>query len=141
MPSGVHFRREQQHFTCGTVPEDDTAVDYDDLEIRHDEFEQLIWPTLAHYVPQFDQIRVVTSWGGQYDYNTLDHNLIVGASSAVENLIFANGFSGHGLQQGPAVGRGIGELITYGEYRSIDLSPFGYSRIERNEPILENAVI
>jgi glycine/D-amino acid oxidase-like deaminating enzyme len=141
MPGGVHFHREQNHFTCGTVPENDTAVDYDDLEIRHDEFEQLIWPVLAAYVPQFDRIRVVASWGGQYDYNTLDHNLIVGASSAVENLIFANGFSGHGLQQGPAVGRGISELITYGEYRSIDLSPFGYARIERNEPIVENAVI
>jgi len=140
-PVGVHFRREQTHFMCGAVPNDDRAVDYEDLEVRHDEFEQQIWPTVAAYVPQFDEIGVVTSWGGQYDYNTLDHNLIIGAGSQVENFLFANGFSGHGLQQGPGVGRGLSELITYGEFRTIDLTPLGYGRIERNEPIIERAVI
>lgn len=140
-PVGVHFRREQTHFMCGAVPNDDHAVDYEDLEIRHDEFVDQIWPTVAKYVPQFDEIGVVTSWGGQYDYNTLDHNLIIGAGSQVENFLFANGFSGHGLQQGPGVGRGLSELITYGEFRTIDLTPLGYGRIERNEPIIERAVI
>ena len=140
-PVGVHFRRDQNHYMCGAVPEHDVAVDCDDLEVRHAEFEEQVWPTVARFVPQFDQIRLVTSWGGQYDYNTLDHNLIIGASSAVENLVFANGFSGHGLQQGPAVGRGVAELVTYGEFRTIDLMPLHYSRIERNEPIVEHAVI
>lgn len=140
-PVGVHFRKEQSHFMCGAVPEHDVAVGYDDLDIRHDEFEEQIWPTVARYVPQFDQIGVVTAWGGQYDYNTLDHNLIIGPSSQVENFLFANGFSGHGLQQGPAVGRGVSELITYGEFRTLDLSALGYGRIERNEPIVEHAVI
>nr|WHW29175.1 putative FAD-binding oxidoreductase [uncultured bacterium] len=140
-PFGVHFRREQQHFMCGTVPLDDVAIDPDDFDIRHDEFEEQIWPVVAKYVPQFDEIGVVTSWGGQYDYNTLDHNLIIGPGSDIENFLFANGLSGHGLQQGPAVGRGLSELITYGEFRTIDLSPLGYSRIERNEPIIEHAVI
>jgi glycine/D-amino acid oxidase-like deaminating enzyme len=140
-PVGVHFRREQTHFMCGAVPDHDVAVGYDDLDIRHREFEEQIWPAVSKYVPQFDQIGVVTSWGGQYDYNTLDHNLIIGPSSQIENFLFANGFSGHGLQQGPAVGRGLSELITYGEFRTIDLSPFGYGRIERNEPIVEHAVI
>lgn len=140
-PVGVHFRREQTHFMCGAVPSSDPAIDYDDLDARMDEFEEQIWPTVAQYVPQFDEIGVVTSWGGQYDYNTLDHNLIIGAGSQVENFLFANGFSGHGLQQGPAVGRGLSELITYGEFRTLDLSPLGYDRIERNEPIIEHAVI
>ena len=140
-PFGVHFRRDQHHFMCGTVPDDDIAIDAEDFEIRHDEFEEKIWPIVSKYVPQFDQIGLVTSWGGQYDYNTLDHNLIIGPGSTVENFMFANGFSGHGLQHGPAVGRGLSELITYGEFRTIDLSPLGYSRIERNEPIVERAVI
>ena len=140
-PVGVHFRREQNHYMCGAVPVDDHEVDVDDLDARHDEFVDQIWPTIAHYVPQFDQVGVVTAWGGQYDYNTLDHNLVVGPSSTVENFLFANGFSGHGLQQGPGVGRGLSEWIVYGGYRTIDLSPFGYGRIERNEPIVEHAVI
>jgi len=140
-PVGVHFRREQNHYMCGAVPVDDDIVGYEDLEIRHDEWEEQIWPTIAKYVPQFDEAQVVTSWGGQYDYNTLDHNLIIGACDDVPNFVFANGFSGHGLQQGPAVGRGINELITYGEFRTIDLTPLGYERILTGTPIVESAVI
>jgi glycine/D-amino acid oxidase-like deaminating enzyme len=140
-PAGVHFRREQNHYMCGAVPSVDVAVDYDDLAIRHEEFEEQIWPVLARYVPQFDRVHVVASWGGQYDYNTLDHNLVIGASEEVGNFVFVNGFSGHGLQQGPAVGRGVSELITYGEYRTIDLTPLGYERIVKHAPILESAVI
>jgi glycine/D-amino acid oxidase-like deaminating enzyme len=140
-PDAVHFRREQNHYMCGTAPNPDVEIDYADFEIRHAEFEEQIWPVLARYVPQFDQVQVVTSWAGQYDFNTLDHNLVIGPGNEVENFLFANGFSGHGLQQGPAVGRGISELITYGEFRSIDLSPLGYERIVTGTPIREDAVI
>ena len=140
-PEGVHFRRERQHYVTGGVPVDDRAVDYDDLATRHNEFEEIIWPVLATYVPQFERIAVMASWGGQYAYNVLDHNLVIGPASSLANLMFANGFSGHGLQQSPAVGRGISELITYGEYRSLDLSPLGYDRIVRNEPVVESAII
>ncbi|NND75476.1 MAG: FAD-binding oxidoreductase [Ilumatobacter sp.] len=140
-PAGVHFRREQHHYMCGAVPDPDVAVDAADLDARDAEFEDLIWPVLARYVPQFDEVRVVTSWGGQYDFNTLDHNVVIGSADEVENFLFANGFSGHGLQQGPAVGRAIAELITYGEYRTIDLTPLGYHRISTGTPIIEHGVI
>jgi glycine/D-amino acid oxidase-like deaminating enzyme len=140
-PAGVHFRRDQQHFMCGTVPVDDVEIDPEDFDVRDDEFVEQIWPVVARYVPQFDQVGVVTSWGGQYDYNILDHNLIIGSGTEIANFMFANGFSGHGLQQGPAVGRGLSELIVHGEFRTIDLSPLGYGRIERNEPIIEDAII
>lgn len=141
LPEGVHFRREQKHYMTGTAPILDRAVDYDDLDIRHDEFEDQIWPAVAEYVPAFDRISVVTSWGGQYAFNTLDHNLIIGSGVKVPNFYFANGFSGHGMQQSPAVGRGISELITYGEYRTLDMSALGYERVLTNTPFLENVVI
>ena len=140
-PDGVHFRRERQHYVTGAVPTDDRAVDHDDLDVRSGEFEELIWPVLAEYVPQFERIAVVASWGGHYAYNVLDHNLVIGPADEVDNFMFANGFSGHGLQQAPAVGRAISELITYGEYRTLDLSPLGYERIVRNEPFVEAAII
>ncbi|WP_420452902.1 NAD(P)/FAD-dependent oxidoreductase [Ilumatobacter sp.] len=140
-PDGVHFRREQRHYVCGTVPALDVAVDPSDLAARVEEFEDLVWPVLAAYVPRFDRVRVLASWGGQYDFNVIDHNLVVGASAEVDNLLLANGFSGHGLQQGPAVGRALAEWIVFGEYRTIDLSPFGVDRFARGEPILESAVI
>ena len=140
-PEGVHFRREQHHYMTGGVPEDDVAIDYDDWDTRHDEFEEQIWPTLAKYVPAFDAIAKVAAWGGQYAYNTLDHNLIVGPHPDCTNLIFANGFSGHGLQQGPAVGRGVAELITYDEFHTLDLTELSYERVIRNEPFVEDVVI
>ena len=64
-----------------------------------------------------------------------------GCHSQIENFIFLNGFSGHGLQQSPAMGRGTSEWLTYGEYRTLDLRPFHYDRVVRNEPIVERAII
>ena len=100
-----------------------------------------MWPIIANRIPQFEAIKLVNSWVGHYAFNTLDQNAILGPHSVVENFIFVNGFSGHGLQQSPAMGRGIAELITYGDYRSLDLSPFRFDRIERNEPFNEKAII
>ena len=39
------------------------------------------------------------------------------------------------------MGRGVSELVTYGEYRTLDLTPLGYDRIARGEPFLETAII
>jgi len=116
-------------------------VDVEDFEVMHHEFEDDIWPTLAARVPAFEAIKVVNAWAGHYDYNTLDQNAIVGPHPQVTNFVLANGFSGHGLQQSPAIGRGIGELITYGSYRSLDLSPLGFERVVLGRPFLERSVI
>lgn len=139
-PSGSFCRPEGKYFLAGTVPEDDPAVDWDDFEPRHEEFERL-WMDLSERSEAFEAIKLVNFWAGHYAFNTLDHNVVAGPHPEVRNFIFANGFSGHGLQQSPAVGRGVAEWITWGEYRSLDLSPIGYDRILRNEPFLEKAVI
>ena len=96
---------------------------------------------LANRVPQFERIRMTSSWAGHYAFNVFDHNAIIGPHSEISNFLFVNGFSGHGLQQSPAIGRGISELVTYGEYRSLDLSAFSYQRIVKNEHMHEKAVI
>ena len=140
-PSGVFCRPEGRFFLSGAAPEEDPAVAWDDFEPRYAEFEEQIWPTLAARSPGFEAIKVVNQWAGHYDFNALDHNLIVGRHPQVQNFLYANGFSGHGLQQGPAAGRGVAELITYGAYRSLDLSEVGYERILEGRPFLEKAVI
>ena len=140
-PSGVFCRPEGRFFLTGCPPVEDPAADWDDFEPRYEEFEEIIWPALAERSPQFEAIKVVNQWAGHYDFNTLDHNLVVGRHPVVRNFLFANGFSGHGLQQGPATGRGVSELIIYGEYRTLDLTEVGYERIVENRPFLEKAVI
>jgi len=101
----------------------------------------VIWPTLAHRVPQFEALRVQNSWSGYYEYNVLDQNAIIGSHPHLENCIFANGFSGHGLQQGPATGRGVSELILRGRYETIDLSPLDWTRVLEGRPIIEKNVV
>ena len=140
-PSGVHMRTDGVYYMAGCPPDHDPAVDYDDFEQDHTLWEEKVWPAIAHRIPQFEAIRLVNSWVGHYAYNTFDQNAILGPHTKVENFIFVNGFSGHGLQQSPAMGRGIAELITYGEYRSLDLTPFGFDRIARGEPFDEGAII
>ncbi|MDE0605710.1 MAG: FAD-binding oxidoreductase [Acidimicrobiaceae bacterium] len=140
-PTGVHVRSDGDVYMAGCAPDDDRAVDYDDLRMDRDIWEDKVWPALAHRIPAFERIKVTHQWAGHYAYNTLDHNVIVGRHTEVSNFIFANGFSGHGLQQSPAIGRGVAELIAYDEYRSLDLSPLGYDRIARQDPFIETAII
>jgi len=139
--SGMWVRSEPPHYLAAGVPIDDPAVDHDDFAVRHDEFDEQVWPALAHRIPQFDRIALKSSWAGHYAYNTLDHNAVIGAADAVPNFIFANGFSGHGLQQAPGVGRGISELICYSKYRSLDLTDLGHQRIVERRPFTEDSII
>ena len=141
-PSGVHFRQDgPQTYLAGCPADPDPAVDYDDFVMDHDRWQSHVWPIIASRIPQFEAIRVISEWAGHYAFNTLDQNAILGPHDQVHNFIFQNGFSGHGLQQSPAMGRGIAELITYGEYRSLDLSSFAFDRIPAQRPIVETAII
>jgi len=112
--SGVYVRPEGDGFICGASPaaDDDPAWRDDDPathEVDHGFFEEAVWPALAHRVPAFEAIRPGRAWAGPYDMCLLDHNAVVGAAGT--NLYLCNGFSGHGLQQSPAIGRGLAELI------------------------------
>lgn len=141
-PSGVYFRPEGPHYLAGFSPlpgqpDPDTL----DLSPERGRFDEVVWPALAHRVPAFDQARVLDTWAGLYEVNTLDANGIVGPHPALANFLLANGFSGHGLQQAPAVGRGLAEWIVSGRWETLDLSALGYERIARNQPIRELNVV
>lgn len=88
-----------------------------------------------------DFCQVSSAWAGFYDYNTFDQNGIIGLHPLVTNMYFATGFSGHGLQQSPAVGRAVAELIVDGCFKTIDLSAFDVKRILLQEPILERNIV
>jgi len=140
-PVGVHVSTDGRYYMAGCPPEDDPAVDPADFVADHTIWEDKVWPAIAHRIPAFERVKLVNSWVGHYAYNTLDQNAIVGPHTQVENFIFANGFSGHGFQQSPAIGRGIAEFIATGAYQSLDLTPFSFARIARGEKFVEKAVI
>lgn len=141
-PSGVHVRENGSGtYQCGAHTEIDPAVDYDDFAMDQTFFESHVWPILAHRIPQFEAIRVTSQWAGHYAYNVLDQNAILGPHPEVTNFIFLNGFSGHGLQQSPAMGRATAEYITYGSYRSLDMTPFHFDRFASDNLLIETAVI
>jgi glycine/D-amino acid oxidase-like deaminating enzyme len=140
-PSGVHLRSDGKYYMAGCPPDEDPAVAFDDFTFDHSLWENKVWPAIATRIPQFERIKVINEWVGHYAYNTLDQNAILGRHSDVRNFMFMNGFSGHGLQQAPAIGRGVAELIAYGKYRSLDLTPFDYQRIENKRSMVEQAII
>jgi len=141
-PSGVWFRPEGRFFLCGKSPEAGEEPPATDLDaIDHAFFESEVWPKLAQRVPAFESVKVVNAWAGFYDYNTLDQNAIIGAHPRLANLYFANGFSGHGAQQGAAAGRAVAELIAHGRFLTIDLERLGYARIAAGRALPERNVI
>lgn len=140
-PSGVYVRPEGAAFMGGVSPPESNDPDCLDFDVDYSVFDEIVWPTLAHRIPAFEAIKLTSAWAGHYAYNTLDQNAIIGPHGDVDNLLLANGFSGHGLQQAPAVGRAISELITFGEYRTLDLSRFGHERVAKHEPIKELNIV
>ena len=140
-PSGVWFRPEGRFYLAGTSPAPGNDAPGAPLEVQHAEWDETVWPALAARVPAFEAAKVVNSWAGHYEYNTFDQNGIVGRHPEHESMIFATGFSGHGIQQSPAVGRAVAELIVHGNYRTLDLLPFGYERIFAGRPVRELNVV
>ncbi|MBT9500321.1 MAG: FAD-binding oxidoreductase [Burkholderiaceae bacterium] len=139
-PSGLWFRPEGEGlFLCGGAPLDDS----DDLPLDPEAslFEDSLWPALATRVPGFESLRLQRAWAGYYEMNDFDHNGLVGAMAECGNLLLACGFSGHGLQHAPGVGRGVAELIATGSYQSLDLSLLSPGRITAGRPIVEVNVI
>lgn len=140
-PNGVWFRPEGANFISGVSPAEDEDPDSTDFELDYRLYEELIWPTLANRVPAFEAIKLVRAWAGHYDYNTMDQNVIIGRAPQIDNMIIASGFSGHGLQQSPAIGRALSELVTFGSYQTLDLSRLGYDRLLNGQLIQEANVV
>jgi glycine/D-amino acid oxidase-like deaminating enzyme len=138
-PSGFWLRPEGAGFIAGFSPDQDP--DDAPLEPEYEMFESVLWPMLAGRIPAFEAAKLERAWAGYYEMNVFDHNGIVGRHPRIPNFIFMNGFSGHGMQQGPVIGRGVAELIVQGRYSSVDLSALSYERIALSQPLRELNVI
>lgn len=139
--SGVWIRPEGAGFIGGMAP--DAADDpdaYDDFEPDMSLFEDRVWPALAARIPALEQLRLLNAWAGHYDMNLFDHNAVIGPHPGIGNLVFACGFSGHGVMHAPGAGRAVAERIVHGGYRTIDVSPLAFDRIPAGRPYIESAI-
>jgi FAD-dependent oxidoreductase domain-containing protein 1 len=141
--SGFAFRKESQKgmYIVLLSPREEDDHEVDDLELDYQLFEETIWPLLAHRIPAFEKLKLKGGWAGFYDYNVFDQNAIIGAHPVLRNFLFANGFSGHGIQQSIAVGVAISEIIEYGESQSVDVKEFNFDRIINRKKLTEINIV
>jgi glycine/D-amino acid oxidase-like deaminating enzyme len=137
--SGLYFRTETGGMILLGKSMDDDPVGYN-FGWDDQRFMELLWPELAEFVPAWERLKLVRGWAGLYDVNTLDHNAIIGEWPEIRGLYLATGFSGHGLQQGPAVGRYLSELILK-RPPALDLSIFTPTRVLENRPLSEAGIV
>ncbi|HEY6628429.1 MAG TPA: FAD-binding oxidoreductase [Acidimicrobiia bacterium] len=138
LPSGLYAIPEGEATWLMGWSQPTDPVGFEFRPASHDRFMDLMWPELVSFFPAFDSLRVERSWAGIYDVNTLDGNAIIGEWPMIRGLYVVSGFSGHGFQQAPAVGRFLSESILQQRHQ-LDLSRLGPQRILDGEPLFEHA--
>jgi sarcosine oxidase subunit beta len=99
-------------------PTFDTTVDWSFLE--------RVVGVAERRFPALMELGVQTAWVGLYEM-TPDHQPFLGALDELAGLSCACGFSGHGFQMAPAVGRLLTDQLLRGS-AELDLAPFSPRR-------------
>lgn len=136
--NGCYFHREGEGVLMGMGSPSETCT-YDTRVDEHFLAEELL-PAAVDMVPAFEDAGFAHRWVGLYEM-TPDHNPIIGPAPDVEGCYLANGFSGHGFQQGPIVGKLLAELITSGAARTVDISALGLDRFAGGQLVQERNVV
>ncbi|QQK77748.1 FAD-binding oxidoreductase [Salicibibacter cibarius] len=137
-PTGVYFRHEGNQLLSGFAEDTKPGIHF---KWKRSYFIDQLWPVLGNRVKNFEKAKVTGGWSGLYTHNTKDQNAIVGKHPQLDGYYLACGFSGHGMQQAPAVGKGLAELISKGVYETIDLRPLRFERFKENDLVIEKAII
>ncbi|SDQ19782.1 NAD(P)/FAD-dependent oxidoreductase [Virgibacillus salinus] len=137
-PTGVYFRHEGQSLIVGFSEKVKPGIDF---KWSRELFLEQLWPILGHRIDNFLYAKVISGWAGMYSHNTEDQNAIIGEHPEVNGYYLACGFSGHGMQQAPAVGKGLSELIRTGNYQTLNLSPLRFERFEEKDLLIEGAIV
>ena len=144
-PGGVHWRHDDpvapgdpdRIIVAFTKWDEPCGENFESAGERwKDEFE----PALLARLPALAPLTDVEGWAGLYEM-TPDHNPVLGEHPARRGLIFANGFSGHGLMMSPATGKIVSEIVRTGSSQTFDVSIFAPDRFERGALVHDAATI
>jgi len=97
-------------------------------------------PTAVRVFPPLERAGVARMWAGLYEM-TPDRHPIIGRAADPAGLYLACGFSGHGFQHAPIVGKLLAEMILEGEARSVDVSGLSLERFARGDLVREGHVV
>ncbi|MFD1039777.1 NAD(P)/FAD-dependent oxidoreductase [Virgibacillus byunsanensis] len=137
-PTGVYFRHEGKSVITGFSEKVEPGIGF---RWSRDFFMEQLWPVLGNRIDNFMYAKIISGWAGIYSHNTEDQNAIIGEHPNLKGYFMACGFSGHGMQQAPAVGKGLSELIRTGKYQTLDLSPLRFERFAEKDLLIEGAVV
>lgn len=87
--------------------------------------------TVCDLFPHMKNAVVNRGWAG-IEASMPDGIPVIGPSSSVENLYHAFGFSAHGFQLGPIVGKILSDLIAHGS-TDLPIEPFSISRFSQTQ--------
>lgn len=133
-----YFHREGEGVLMGMggrdeQPSFDTAIDEPFIA------EQLL-PRALEVFPPLEQADLRYRWAGLYEM-TPDRHAIIGEAPGVGGLYLANGFSGHGFQHAPVVGKLLAEMIVEGRAHTVDISSLGLERFSLGSVVPEHHVV
>ena len=144
-PDGVHWRHDDP-----VGPDDRDAIilaftNWKEQAGENFESDTARWtrdfyPAMVRRLPALKDVTDVTGWPGLYEMSP-DHNPVLGPHPALEGLIFANGFSGHGLMMSPATGKIVSELVRLGRSTTFDIAIFAPDRFDRGALVHDAATI
>ena len=99
-----------------------------------------LFPTALRVFPPLEHAGMASAWRGLYEM-TPDRHPIIGEAPGVAGFFLANGFSGHGFQHAPVVGKLLAELIVEGSARTVDISGLGLERFAAGPVTPERRVV
>ncbi|HZP90813.1 MAG TPA: FAD-binding oxidoreductase [Actinomycetota bacterium] len=111
-----------------------------DTSVNRRFVEEELLPAAVRFFPPLASAGIVRSWAGLYEM-TPDRHPIIGGVEGLEGLLLANGFSGHGFQHAPIVGRLLAELVTQGRATTVDVSSLALERFARGDLVREAHVV
>lgn len=133
-----YLHREGSGVLMGMPPRGEPVVSYGTAVDERWIAEELL-PAAVAVLPGIADAGLASSWGGLYEM-TPDHHAILGPVEAAPGLFLACGFSGHGFQHAPIVGKVLAELVT-GRPPTVDVASLRVERFARGELIGESHVV
>jgi sarcosine oxidase subunit beta len=135
--TSYYFHREGDGVLTGMGGRNERASF--DLSVDHRFIEEELLPTAVRIFPPIEHAGIASMWAGLYEM-TPDRHPILG-EAPVTGLYMANGFSGHGFQHAPIVGKLLSEMIVEGHARSVDVSSLGLDRFTSGDLVVEGHVV